>query len=110
MSKNINTSQLPIPLPFVKSVRGGVQVKGWEGVNLEKVARNVGVGGQYLREVVKGNRPGSIILFTRFGDVMGWEGLGVDGVLGELVRRRGNGNGNGNNKDNGHTPKSKESV
>lgn len=78
-------------------------MKGWEGVNLEKVAREIGVGGQYLREVVKGNRPGSIILFARFGMVMGWEGLGVDGVLGELVRRRGNGNGNG--RGNGNSTK-----
>ena len=105
---------LPIPPPFLKSAKGGVQVKGWEGVNLEGVARNVGVGGQYLREVLKGNRRGSIELFMRFGKVMKWDGNGniVRTVLEELGKRRAgnNGNGNGNGSSNGHTPKLKKSV
>lgn len=105
-------SALPIPPPFMKSVRGGVQVKGWEGVNLEKVAREIGVGGQYLREVLKGNRTGSIELFTRFGEAMGWcvskpipyfqQALGTANVVMEEVqRRRHSGSGSVNGKPNG---------
>lgn len=111
MSQPHQPNALPIPPPFLKSVKGGVQVKGWEGVNLERVAREIGVGGQYLREVLKGNRRGSIELFMRFGDVMGWgwgmvgSGELVNTVLGELGRRRGNGNGCGNSTGNGNGTK-----
>lgn len=82
-------------------------MKGWEGVNLEKVAREIGVGGQYLREVLKGNRRGSIELFARFGGVMGWDGNGdmVRTVLEELGKRRAsNGNSNGNSNKHTHHP------
>lgn len=77
-----------IPIKYLKSARGGRQVDGWEGVNLEMVARAIGVGGQYLRNVIRGERNGSIWLWMRLGEVLEWTG-GESGVgkVSEIMRQ-----------------------
>lgn len=66
-------------------------VAGWEGVNLEQLARDVGVSGQYLRDCLGGKRVGSVGLMEEVADKLGWEFM-------ELVRwieRAGAANGGG---------------
>lgn len=88
-SHNKMQDKYNIPVKYKKKGRGGRQVSGWEGVNLEKVAKDMRVGGQYLRDVLRGRRSGSVGLFEQLGEKLGWGG-GVVGVLHEVTNRRGN--------------------
>lgn len=48
-------------------------VPGWEGVNLALLARDVGVSGQYLRDVLCGRREGSVRLVDEVAQKLGWD-------------------------------------
>ena len=67
-----------VPARYLKRLNRR-NVAGWEGVNLEQLARDVGVSGQYLRDCLGGKRVGSVKLMEQVADRLGWEFM-------ELVR------------------------
>jgi hypothetical protein len=61
-----------IPVKYRKQLRRRNAI-GWEGWNLEGLARDVGVTGQYLRDVLTGKKGASVELVQRVANQLGWE-------------------------------------
>lgn len=88
MKKQSSSSSSPsylaqIPARYIKRMRRR-NAPGWEGVNLALLARDLGVSGQYLRDVLCGRREGSVRLVERVAERLGLE-------FGQVVRGIGRG-------------------
>jgi plasmid maintenance system antidote protein VapI len=60
-----------IPEQYRQGPPGGVRLRGWEEVNVRKLAKGIGVVRHHLCDVLRGRSKGSMKLLSRVANALG---------------------------------------